>query len=199
MAFQTADFVGSGSYAASVDRMMNQMLRTEGVLTTTALKASERGTGANWSVDLAAGWLFIKGDDVINQGLYGGYNDAIINKAFTTFAPAANPRVDSIVARYYDSEASVSGTPQDTLFIDILVGSENAAASTSNIIGQAALPATAHLLAYAVIPVGAGSVLNAYIVDKRILSNPKIYGEDGTAYRLGVDSTGKLGLEVTTS
>lgn len=196
MAFQTTSFLGSGSYSAQRDRMvMMEALRTEGVLRRDDLEVSERGAGANWSVDIATGHIFVQGDNIAFQGLYHSFNDAVINKGFTTLAPAANPRVDTIIARIYDAEAGQIGSPQDTMFIEILPGTETAGADTTNLNGKAALPATAFPLAYAVIPTTAVSVLDAYLVSARKISNPKIYGEDNKIYRLGVDAFGVLGLE----
>lgn len=198
MAFQQTSYIGSGSYSAQKDRaIMMEFLRTEGVLRSTDGLVTQRGGGPNQSVDVAVGYFFVQGDDELFQGMYASYNDAIINKSYGVgFTPTTYPRVDSIVARFYDSESGIVGTPQDQMFIDILMGAETNGASTSNIVGAATLPPTAALLAYAVIPVGVGSVLNGYIVDKRRLSQPKIYGEDGNVYRLGIDASGLLGTEI---
>lgn len=199
MAFQTAAFLGSQGFSAQRDRQLMEFMRSEGVLRKDDCKVSQRGAGANWSIDISAGWIFTQGDTIAFQGLYNGYNDAIINKAFTTLAPATNPRVDSIVARIFDQEAgevATGGKPQDQLFIDIIPGTETSGATVNNIVGQATLPPTATLLAYAVIPTAAVSVLDAYIKDMRVISNPKIYGEDGYTYRLGIDSLGQLGTEL---
>lgn len=201
MAFQSARYLGSGSYSAQQDRqLVTEFIRTEGVLRRDDCKVKQRAAGANWSVEVDPGWVFIQGDNILFQGMYASYNDAIINVPFTTLAPVANPRVDTIVARIFDSEAGAvapTGKPQNSVFLDIIVGAETAGATTTNLVGKAALPPTALPLSYAVIPVGATSVLTAYLTDANIrnVSNPKIYGEDNKVYRLGIDSTGQLGIE----
>lgn len=196
MAFQVTSYLGSQSYSAQKDRsILLGMERSEGVLNSTDCSVGQRGIGANWSVDVAPGWSFVNGDDISYQGLYATYNDAIVNVSFTTFAPVSNPRVDTIGIQVYDQESGISGTPQDQAFPRVLVGTENAAASTSNIVGQAAIPSTFFILGYAVIPTGAGSVLSAYLVDQRKISRPTVYGYDGHIYALSVDASGNFGTE----
>ena len=198
MTFTKALDMGTGSYASADDRMLTQLQRTEGALDNNALKVTQRSAGANWSVDVAAGWGLIYGDDYPLQGTFAVYNDASYNKALTTFAPASNPRIDTVVCRLYDSEVDNTKSPLDQGFIDIIVGSESAGAQASNPLGAnylsgvGALPSTAIPLAYLTIPTGAGSVTNAYITDARSISGPILYGADGSRYRLGIDSAGNL-------
>ncbi len=51
----------------------------QGVLTAANLKATQRGAGANMSVDVASGFAYIVGDDVTNQGTYQVWNDGTVN------------------------------------------------------------------------------------------------------------------------
>ena len=180
MAFSKTLYYGDGEYSAADDRLFHSFDRTEGVLDFGSLAVSQRAAGANWSVDISSGWAFLKGDEQTNQGTYVIFNDAVYNKPLSTFAPTTNPRVDTVVLRFYDSEVDSNRTPLNVPFIDIIPGTPTAGASTSNIVGTAAVPPTAMVLGYLVIPVGATSVLSSYIVDARAVSRSKVLPEDGS-------------------
>lgn len=113
---------------------------SEGVAGTTDLQVTQRGAGANMSVDVAAGVAWIKGDDsAAAQPTYRVYNDATKNLTVTA-ADATNPRIDLVIAEVRDAAFSgvstdwrlrvVAGTP---------AGSPSAPATPSNSIVLARL------------------------------------------------------------
>jgi hypothetical protein len=56
-------------------------LDREGILGPAALKVTQRGAGANFSVDIAAGQALVSGGDITAQGPYWIWNDATFNLA----------------------------------------------------------------------------------------------------------------------
>lgn len=60
---------------ASRDGFANQ----QGVVGANDLAVSQRGAGANLSVDVSSGQAFVLGDDITAQGLYFCWNDATVN------------------------------------------------------------------------------------------------------------------------
>jgi hypothetical protein len=91
-----------------------------GVLKPSDLRTTQRGAGANMSVDVSSGAALVPGTVVTHQGFYYVFNDGTVN---LTIAPSdpSNPRHDLIVARVRDSFYSgadndaelivVTGTP----------------------------------------------------------------------------------------
>lgn len=130
---------------------------SEGVASSTALAVSERGAGANMSVDVAAGVAWILGDDATAQPCYRVYNDGTVNLTVTT-ADATNPRIDRVVAEVLDSTFSgasnlwrlrvIAGTP---------AGSPSAPALPSNAISLATIS----------VPAGDTTIGSAQITDTR--------------------------------
>jgi hypothetical protein len=91
-----------------------------GVVGATSLKVTEKSSTPNMSVDIAAGWVFIKGTETSPSGIYAVYNDATVNVTAAA-ADATNPRKDLVICRVRDSQYSgasddaqlvyVAGTP----------------------------------------------------------------------------------------
>lgn len=105
--FQTVD----GAYQGRHLGIPYRDILTEGVVGVNDLKVSQRGAGANLSVDVAAGVAWVSGDDnTATQPLYRVYNDATVNLAIST-AHGTNPRIDIVVAEVRDS--AFSGVNQD--------------------------------------------------------------------------------------
>lgn len=129
--FQTVDGVYQGRHLGIPYRD----LMSEGVMSATDLKVSQRGAGANMSVDVAAGVAWIAGDDATaTQPLYRCYNDGTVNLAVTT-AHGTNARIDIVVAEVRDS--SFSGVSQDwrlRVIDGTPAGSPSAPATPSNCI-----------------------------------------------------------------
>lgn len=143
--------------------MLQQIGLQEGVYDAADLKISQRGAGANMSVDVAAGSAWIQGDDTARQGVYHLVNDATVNVAVSA-AHATLPRIDQVIARIYDS--SVAGG-SDTPAIEVLAGTATAGATLANRTGAAALPNGAVRLADVLVAAAASSIANAAIQDRR--------------------------------
>jgi hypothetical protein len=144
------------SFASGDDRqLIDALFPTQGVLGSAALKVSQRGAGANFSVDVAVGRAAIKGDDAANQGSYVVQTNGIVNVT-TPGAPVSGTRVHRLVARIRDKQALGSGTYDWTLHLMEDTGS-----------GTPAEPNSAITLALISIATGQASVLNANITDQR--------------------------------
>lgn len=104
--FQTIDSVYTG---ASLGLPYRDWVR-EGVLGAGDMAVTQRGAGANMSVDVAAGVAWIQGDDSGLQPAYRCYNDATVNLAVAA-AHATNPRIDRVIAEVRD--AVFSGVSTD--------------------------------------------------------------------------------------
>jgi hypothetical protein len=132
----------------------------EGIVQPGHLAVSQRGAGANMSVDVAAGLIAVKGDDNANQGLYFAWNDATVNLAIATADPT-NPRKDIVIARVRD--AFYTGA---TNAFDLAVVTGTAAGSPS----EPALPNNSLKLATVDVAALASSITNGNITDQRTRS-----------------------------
>jgi hypothetical protein len=148
--------------ALDVRALLGMLLRTSGILHaltpgTGALQVTQRGAGANFSVDVAAGAAVISGGDVAGQGMYAVESTATENLAIPS-PPVSGTRVHRVIARVKDKLHSGSWTTYEwTLELLPDVGS-----------GTPATPASAISLATVSVAVGQASVLNANITDTRV-------------------------------
>jgi hypothetical protein len=147
-------------YDARRLRFLFRGLTSEGIGADGEFAVSQRAAGANLTVDVAAGRAWIEGDDTARQGLYHIYNDAPVNVALPAADPA-NPRIDQVVLRIYDT--TVIGGGIDEARFEIAQGTPTAGASLANPLGIAAVPASALPLARVLVGAGAASVANAQI------------------------------------
>jgi len=94
-----------GTYTAQHDRINSRAADwDEGVASRVDLKVSQRGAGANLTVDVAVGACIVQGDDQANQGNYNVFNDAIVN--VTGFvATGSNTRYDVVGMQINDPNA----------------------------------------------------------------------------------------------
>lgn len=163
MALDTPTWLQNGTYSARLDRIFADILFTEGVMRVGLgdLLVTQRGAGANNSVDIAAGRACITGDDSADQGNYLIRNRATVNLAATA-APVANSRIDLVCLRVNDSAA---GGPagDDAQFVYVT----GVAAPVPAI---PATPTTAIVLARVLRTVGDTQVVNANITDVRTQS-----------------------------
>lgn len=132
---------------------------TEGVVGRADLAVSQRAAGANMSVDVAGGAAWIKGDDQNYQPTYRVRSDSTVNLAVAA-ADATNPRVDRVIAEVLD--ATFSGT-QRLWRLRVLTGTPTAGATLANATGAALIPNSAILLANALVPAAATTVVAANI------------------------------------
>lgn len=150
------------TYSAKRDRSLLRALFTEGVLpgplgASDPLRVSQRGAGANMSVDVAAGFGVITGDDEANQGNYLVESDAVANVVIGA-APGANSRIDLVVARVRD--AQVTGADNDWI-IEVVAGTVAGSPVAP------AVPNTAIPLAEVLVAAGTVSITDAMVTDRR--------------------------------
>lgn len=131
-------------------------LDSQGCLGSGQLQVTQRGAGANFSVDISPGRAFILGDDIASQGQYMVWNDATFNLA-TPGAPASGTRTHRVVAQVRDKLANGSFTTYDWQF----------ALLQDTGTGEPAEPASSITLAHVSIAAGQASVTNANITDAR--------------------------------
>lgn len=91
--------------SANITRLLLRDLMAErpGIIQESAFKVTQRGAGANNSVDVAAGGIIVPGNEAGTQGYYYIVNDAVVNVPMATGANATNPRIDKIIVRARDS------------------------------------------------------------------------------------------------
>lgn len=99
-------------YTAQEFREFADALLDEGRLGT-GLLVSERGAGPNTSVDVAAGYGIVTGDDVARQGKYLIRNTATYNLVMPAKPAAGNNRKDIVIARVRDAQAGGGDNPAD--------------------------------------------------------------------------------------
>lgn len=156
----TPTWLQNGTYSARLDRIFTDVLFSEGVMQVAAgqLLVTQRGAGANDSVDIAAGYACIQGDDTADQGKYLVRNRATVNVAATA-APVANSRIDLVCLRINDPAA---GGPAGNNASFVYVTGTPAASPT-----PPATPTSAIALARVLRTVGDAAVVAANITDVR--------------------------------
>lgn len=94
-----------GSYTAQHDRINSRADDwDEGVENRRAFKVTQRGAGADLSVDVAIGDAVVTGDDQVNQGNYDVRSDAVTNVTGYS-APGSNSRYDLVGIQVNDPNA----------------------------------------------------------------------------------------------
>lgn len=150
-------------YAGGELRQFAQaLISAEGVIGPSGLVVAQRGAGANFSVDIAAGQCAILGGDVANQGMYVCTNTAGAYNLVTPGAPGSGTRYHRVVAQIRDKTSNGSWTTYD--WIPVLVQDTGA--------GLPAEPVSSITLAQVAITLGQASVLNANITDLRPIIQP---------------------------
>lgn len=130
----------------------------EGVVSATDFAVSERGAGANLSVDVAAGACWIKGDDSATlQPTYRYREAATTNLAIATADPT-NPRIDIVIAEIRD--ATFAGVNKDGR-LRVITGTPAGSPTPP------ATPNNAIKLADVSVPALDTTITNNQITDKR--------------------------------
>lgn len=194
MTLQTPVWLQNGTYPARIDRIFADVLFGEGVMAVSAgdLRVTQRGAGANVSVDIAAGRACITGDDTADQGNYLVRNDGTVNLVMPA-APGANKRIDVVFVRVNDPAAG--GPAGDNATFGYVSGAVAAAPTPP------ATPTSAIALAQVLRTAGDVSITNAMITDVRaqaltILNNTLTTDGDlftragGSAARIGLGASG---------
>lgn len=151
-------------YSARLDRQIIASLFYEGVRTPGAYAVSERGAGANMSVDVAVGEAFVDGDDQPNQGTYFVESDAVVNIAIGA-APGSNSRIDLVVLQVRDPNAG--GPAGDDAVIQVVAGTVAASPVAP------AVPDSALVLAQVTVASGTASITTAMISNRRVIAGRK--------------------------
>lgn len=164
MTQELPNWMQNNTYPARLDRLVLDMLRDEGVIS--GLVVTQRGAGANMSVDIGVGSAIIKGDDQAAQGSYMASTTVLENIAIGA-APGSNSRRDLICYRINDPNAT--GPAGNNASFVVVAGT--AAASPT----LPALPTSAIPLAEVLVSSGTVSITNALITSLR---SPSV-GRDG--------------------
>lgn len=125
------------------------------------LKVTQRGAGANMSVDVAAGRGVIPGP----SGSYVVTSDDVENLAIAAAPGAGNGRIDLVVARARDEQAMGVGADNDWV-LEVITGTPGASPTVP------ATPAYATPLARVTLTDATSSITNAIITDARKVSVP---------------------------
>lgn len=158
-------FCQGGTYDARSDRLAGTAwLTDEGHIWPTDLAVSQRGAGANMSVDVSSGFCYV-GSDVTYQAWYLCLNDATVNKTIASVGSAGQSRKDLIVARCYDTQ---HGDGSNSWAIEVVQGTA-AATGTETV---PASPTRSLPLAIVAVTFGQSSVTNANITDQRKAALP---------------------------
>lgn len=168
MALITPEYLQTKTYSALRDRLALQHggAVQEGVLGATDLKISQHAGSANMSVDAAAGFALVLGDDPGNGGLYHIQNDAVVNVTGFSSAHASLPRIDQVYLQIKDT--THGGDSSDVPAFGIATGSATSGATLDNRTGAAAtIPTGSIRLCDILIPAASSSITTANIRDRR--------------------------------
>jgi hypothetical protein len=145
--------------------------RGEGVSTYGSFRVSQRGAGANMSVDVNMDdFAYVRGDAVTLQGLYYvAPHSATINETIST-ADATNPRIDRVVLEIKDTTArrerlEPRADPRRH-------GHPDRRRDPRQPDGRGAVPSSALLLADVLVAATDTSISNAEIRDRRAFISP---------------------------
>lgn len=145
--------------AVDLRQLIAAVVASEGVRTAADLKVTQRGAGANMSVDVAAGTCLIQDDHASGGGFYGYTLGSTANVAVGT-ANATNPRIDRVVVKILDNAL---GDASNSASVVVVAGTATAGATLSNLTGAAAVPNSSLLLANVLVPAASSSVTNGNI------------------------------------
>lgn len=141
-------------------------LLREGVVGSGSFAVTQRGAGADKSVDVAAGAGWVQGDDdATAQPIYRARSAATVNLAVAANT-SGQPRVDRVVLRIYD--ATFAGSTSKAA-LEILQGTPTGGATKENATGAATIPNGAIELARLGLASGYATVTTADILDTRVL------------------------------
>jgi len=155
-----------GYDAVDVRRMVERFDTGEGVASYGSFRVSQRGAGANMSVDISMDQQAqVRGDAVALQGLYEiAPHASTINEVIGT-ADATNPRIDQVVLEVLDTTHDASGS--SLARTRVVAGTPTGGATLDNRTGAAATPSSAILLADVLVAAGVASITDAAIRDRR--------------------------------
>lgn len=167
----------AGSHSAQLFRQAVSTLLNPagGVVGSGDYAVTQNGT-PNMSVNIAGGapgsggGIWVPGTTLVGvQGLYFGYNDAVVNLALSASNPT-NPRIDTAIAQVQD--AAYAGATS-SFSLSILAGTPAASPVAPS------LPVSSLALANMAVAANATTVVNANITDRR---SPMLLGATATAW-----------------
>lgn len=166
--------------AADVVRLFQRDMTNErpGILQANAMRISQRGAGANNSVDIAAGAILVPGTSVTNQGYYHVINDATVNLPMSTPAHGSLPRIDTVIVAVRDQ--FYTGANNDAQFVYV-AGTAAASPAAPDI--AAAGHNNYWRLANISVPANDNTIVTADITDLR--TSPTIIPAQGYATAVG--------------
>lgn len=145
--------------AVDLRRMYGGLISSEGIATSTDLAVSQRGAGANMSVDVAAGQAYIRDDHTGGGGYYTAAWTAVENVAIPA-AHATLPRIDRVCVRVRDNYYA-DGANDITLYV--VQGTATSGATLTNLTGVGTVPGSSLLLANVLVDAAASSIVTAKI------------------------------------
>jgi hypothetical protein len=158
-------------YSAIDLRRFEAISRREGLLSESSYLVSQRGAGANGTVDVAASTgdgFVIQGDSITAQGVYlVPPHNAVINVDIAAGDPT-NPRNDLVVLEVKDDTHDAGGL--NLARVRVITGTPNASAALTDafgVNGTPALPISAVPLAVVRQPASGVNITNAMIDDRR--------------------------------
>lgn len=158
-------YTQGGTYDARSDRLSaTAWLSDQGHIWPADLAVTQRGAGANMSVDVASGFCYVT-SNVTLSAWYLCVNDSTVNKTIATVGTAGQSRKDLVVAKVTDV---AQGDGTNSWAITVKAGT---AAATGTEVAPAA---GTRELALAVVSVayGQSTVTNANILDRRQAALP---------------------------
>lgn len=165
----SALWLQQNSYDAKADRVLAYTIFNEGVIE--ALGVTQRGAGANYSVDVAAGYAVVLGDDQSDQGCYVIHSDAVVNVPIAS-PPGSGSRVDRIIMQIRDPDAG--GLAGNDAVITVLTGTPAPSNPTTPPLPGSAIP-----LATLTITAGLASVTSPQIADARVFATLRLGSSGG--------------------
>lgn len=160
----------------STAKSMRQLLHTlqvassgYGVATPTDLLAAA-GTGLTSTI--ASGKAFIPSSVDAPTGYYHAINNAPLVVTHVT-ADVTNPRIDSIFIKEFDSADGGDAPGSDGVQSILVNGIATPGATLTNLFGIGSAPLNALLLAYVLVPAGAGTAASFTYSDRRPLILPR--------------------------
>ena len=179
MAVETPIWLQNGTYPARLDRAFIEAVLRGVERVFDGLEITERAAGANFSVDVSAGAVAVKGDDSSNQGFYFVRSTGAENIPVPA-SPGSGTRTDSVIVRVNDSQAG--GGPGDDAVIEVIEGT--------------VVPPSAVLLATIARTNVEAAILGTAITDMRPLGQyPYTVSTSGPTPGIGVD--GDLHVQVS--
>lgn len=133
---------------------------------------------AGMGISVTSGTAFVKGGDVVNQGMYYCWCNTIMNITVNPSPPAGNSRIDQVVLRVFDDPHDGSGLSEGR--VEVIEGvpqatadlNQNRDAAAANLLTLSSPPSKSVLLLADILVTGGASSLSAGVIrDRRAYSS----------------------------